>query len=183
MFSGKVFENGWLWMAAFEQSETAACNVIWFLTIKVSSSNIEFLKITTSEPILVTMRSLEIPTQRIFNNLIKQNQKLILFWTSPQQCPVSSVYIPASRAQCPEFRVQSPVSRVQSPASTMQRPTPACPKSRNSGMLNIFRLKKTLDLKIPHIIIYKGILLPRSIFHKSKMKKIVKLAKTFWLFV
>ena len=91
VFSGKVFENGWLWMAASEQSETAACNVIWFLTIKISSSNIKFLKITTSEPILVTMRSLEILTQRIFNNLIKQNQKLILFWTSPQQCPVSSV--------------------------------------------------------------------------------------------
>ena len=28
--------------------------------------------------ISLTMRSLEIPTQRIFNNFIKQNQKLVL---------------------------------------------------------------------------------------------------------
>ena len=36
VFSGEIFENGWLWTAAFEQFEIATCNVIRFLTIKVS---------------------------------------------------------------------------------------------------------------------------------------------------
>ena len=31
---GEIFENGWLWTAASEQSKIAACNVIQFLTIK-----------------------------------------------------------------------------------------------------------------------------------------------------
>ena len=35
-FSGNILENGWLWTAAFEQSKIAACNVIRFLTIKIS---------------------------------------------------------------------------------------------------------------------------------------------------
>ena len=35
-FSGKIFKNGWLWTAASEQYKIAACNVIRFLTIKVS---------------------------------------------------------------------------------------------------------------------------------------------------
>ena len=35
VFSGEIFENGWLWMAASEQSKIAACNVIQFLTIKI----------------------------------------------------------------------------------------------------------------------------------------------------
>ena len=36
VFLGEVFENGWLWTAASEQSEIAACNVIRFLTLKIS---------------------------------------------------------------------------------------------------------------------------------------------------
>ena len=36
VFPGEIFENGWLWTAASEQSKTAACNVIRFLTIKIS---------------------------------------------------------------------------------------------------------------------------------------------------
>ena len=34
VFPGEIFENGWLWTTASEQSEIAACNVIRFLTIK-----------------------------------------------------------------------------------------------------------------------------------------------------
>ena len=59
-----IFENGWLWTAASEQSKiAAACNVIRFLTIKFLSAffykvtlnvNKEFLKIATSEPIACT---------------------------------------------------------------------------------------------------------------------------------
>ena len=36
VFSGEMFENGWLWTAASEQTKIAACNVIRFLTIKIS---------------------------------------------------------------------------------------------------------------------------------------------------
>ena len=35
VFPGEIFENGWLWTAASEQSKIAACNVIQFLTIKI----------------------------------------------------------------------------------------------------------------------------------------------------
>ena len=34
-FSGKMFEIGWLWAAASEQSKIATCNVIRFLTTKI----------------------------------------------------------------------------------------------------------------------------------------------------
>ena len=60
VFSGEIFENGWLWTVASAQSKIAACNVILFLTIKVSAFfynvtlNIEFLKIATSKPIVST---------------------------------------------------------------------------------------------------------------------------------
>ena len=84
------------------------------------------------------MRSLEIRTNRIFNNLIEQNQKLAADFVlkrskivcsaqsptpsikSPQsstQNPASSVQSLASRVQCPGFRVQRPESSVQRPAS------------------------------------------------------------------
>ena len=36
MFSGKIFENGWLWKAASEQSKIATFNAIRFLTVKIS---------------------------------------------------------------------------------------------------------------------------------------------------
>ena len=36
VFRGEIFENGWLWTAASEQTKIAACNVIRFLTIKIS---------------------------------------------------------------------------------------------------------------------------------------------------
>ena len=98
------------------------------------------------------MRSLEICTQRIFNNLIKQNQNwiLILFWNSQQQCPgsrplrpkcsikhpdsgiqslgsrvqclESTIQYPESRVPLPESSIQSPAFRVQSPASRVQSP-------------------------------------------------------------
>ena len=36
VFSGEIFENGWLWTAISEQSKIAACNVIRFLTTNIS---------------------------------------------------------------------------------------------------------------------------------------------------
>ena len=36
VFSGEIFENGWLWTATSKLSKTAACNVTQFLTIKIS---------------------------------------------------------------------------------------------------------------------------------------------------
>ena len=39
-FSEESFENRWLYMAPSEQSEIAACNVIQFLTIKISFGNL-----------------------------------------------------------------------------------------------------------------------------------------------
>ena len=98
--------------------------------------------------ISATMRSWECRTQRMFNNLTKQNQKPgFLFCSEPGSYSVLSGVSksPASRVQCsasrflhPEsslqsqvFRVQSPAYRVQSPYSSVQHlPT----ESRNSGM-------------------------------------------------
>ena len=37
VFSGEIFENGWLWTAPPEQSKIADCNVIGFFSIKISS--------------------------------------------------------------------------------------------------------------------------------------------------
>ena len=68
------------------------------------------------------MRSLEIRTQRIFNNLIKQNQKLASDFVLKMSTIVSSVQSPASRVQSPKSGVQSPVSRVQGPKSDVQSP-------------------------------------------------------------
>ena len=39
VFSGEIFENGWLWTAATEQSQITACDVIQFVTIKISCGN------------------------------------------------------------------------------------------------------------------------------------------------
>ena len=76
----------------------------------------------------VTMRSLEIRTQIIFNNLIKQNQKLASdFVLKPSiivpsaQNPASSVQYPPSNVQHPESSIQSPKSSIQSPAPNVQR--------------------------------------------------------------
>ena len=68
------------------------------------------------------MRSLEIRTQRIFNNLIKQNQKLASDFVLKQSTIVSSAQRPASRVQSPVSRVQSTASRVQRPVSRVQHP-------------------------------------------------------------
>ena len=63
------------------------------------------------------MRSLEIPPPKIFNNLIKQNQKLDCDSLLKQPTTVSSV-------QSPSPKVQRLVSRVQRPASRVQGPEP-----------------------------------------------------------
>ena len=73
--------------------------------------NIEFLKITTSEPLPLQHECdheiLEISTQEILHNVTRtRNWVLILFWTSQQQCQ-------ESRVQCGQSRVQHPESSVQ----------------------------------------------------------------------
>ena len=80
--------------------------------------------------------SLEIRTQRIFNNLIKPNQKL---GSDPvlQQSTNDSVQGPESRVQSPASRVQGPASRAQFPESSVQL---LRPKSRNPVCLNIMGL-------------------------------------------
>ena len=63
--------------------------------------NIEFLvKIARTYSLYrasMIMRSLEIPTQRIFNNLIKQNQKLAFDFVLKQSTIVSSAQSQASK--------------------------------------------------------------------------------------
>ena len=68
------------------------------------------------------MRSLEIYTQRVFNNLIKQNQKLDSDSVLKQSRKVSRVQTPESCVQSPESTVQHPESSIQSAASRVQRP-------------------------------------------------------------
>ena len=117
------------------------------------------------------MRSLEIRTERIFNNLIKQNQKLAADFVLKQskivssaQSPTSSVRSPeysalspassvqssVSIVQLPEFSVQGSESNVQSPASRVQRPTLASwvQEFRYAVfnlILNIFRTLATIS--------------------------------------
>ena len=83
------------------------------------------------------MRSLEVCTQKIFNNLIKQNQKVgsdsVLKQSTAEssvQCPASSVQRPVSR-ESPASKVQSPASKIQRPESSVQSPAPRvqCPES------------------------------------------------------
>ena len=64
------------------------------------------------------MRPLEIRTQRIFNNLIKQ--KLGFDSVLKQLTTVSSVLRPAPKVQSPESSIQSPASRVQRPVFKAQ---------------------------------------------------------------
>ena len=63
VFFGEIFKNGWLWIAASEQSKIVTCNVILLPTIKIFwalfynvtlNNNIEFLKVATSERIVFT---------------------------------------------------------------------------------------------------------------------------------
>ena len=92
-----------------------------------------------SEPILSTEQawlwSLEIHIERIFNHLIKQNQKLGSDSVLQQSTTVSRVQRPESSVQNPESRVQHPESsvRVQRPESSVQF---FRPWSRNSGILD-----------------------------------------------
>ena len=67
------------------------------------------------------MRSFEIRTQRIFNNLIKQNQKLVSDSVLKQTVTVSSVQSPLPKVQRLGSRVQRPKSSVQSPSCRVQR--------------------------------------------------------------
>ena len=68
------------------------------------------------------MRSLEIRTQRIFNNLIKQNQKLASDFVLKQLTIVSGAQSPASKMQRPTSSAQRPPSNVQRRESSVQRP-------------------------------------------------------------
>ena len=84
------------------------------------------------------MRSLEIRTQRILNNVIIQNQKLASDFVLTQskimssaQSPASKVYHPTSSVESPESRVQRPESSVQSPASNTGVQSPGIPVCRS----------------------------------------------------
>ena len=77
------------------------------------------------------MRSLEIRTQRIFNNLIKQNHELVSDFVLKQSEIVSSAQSPTSSIESPESSVQSPAFRAQHPESNVQH---LRPEPRNSGM-------------------------------------------------
>ena len=68
------------------------------------------------------MRSLEIRTERIFNNLIKQNQKLAADFVLKQSKIVSSAQSPTSSVKSPEYSALSPASSVQSSVSIVQLP-------------------------------------------------------------
>ena len=93
----------------------------------------------------MTMRSLEICTQRIFNNLIKWNQRLdsssILKWSSETVPSVLKQWKTVfwNSVQCPEPSVQKVASRVQSSVTRVQRPELSVQhlrlKYRNSCML------------------------------------------------
>ena len=70
---------------------------------------------------------LEIRIQRIFNNLIKQNQQLVFWFCSTTvndslQDPESRVQRLESRVQLPESSILRPESSIQRPASRVQRP-------------------------------------------------------------
>ena len=76
------------------------------------------------------MRSWECRTQRMFNNLTKQNQKPGFLFCSIRslkepsfQSAVFSIQVPASRVRHSKSSVQSPESSVQSPKSILKRPT------------------------------------------------------------
>ena len=97
----------------------------------------------------VTMRSLEILTQRIFNNLIKENQKLESDSVLKQSTIVSSVQSPGSkvqrllcRVQCPESNVQSPGSRIQHQESSVQGPASRVQRPDSSVQSPAFRIQR-----------------------------------------
>ena len=128
--------------------------------------NIVYLKTATSEPIVSIEQawpwSLEICIERIFNNLIKQNQKLvlILFYNSQKQCPRSRVQSPASSVQRLESRVQSPASRVhrldsrvQHPQSSFQSPVSnSCVQGPGIPVWRFFRWKTFLIISLEESI-------------------------------
>ena len=68
------------------------------------------------------MRSLKIRTERIFNNLIKQNQKMAADFVLKQSKIVCSAQSPTSRVKSPESSALSPACSVQSLVSIVQLP-------------------------------------------------------------
>ena len=94
------------------------------LNFNIGISKISHVKTYTLYRISVIIRSLQIRTQRIFNNLIKQNQKVSSDSVLKKSTTVSSFQNPASK-------LQRPTSRNQHPESSVQH---LRPESRNSGM-------------------------------------------------
>ena len=110
MFSLEIFValDGCFW-----KFKIASSDLIQFLIIEIFSAGFEH----TLYKISVTMRSLENRTQRIFNNSIKQKQKL--------GSPVNK------SVHCREPRAQHLGPSVQSPDSSVQH---LRPESRNSSV-------------------------------------------------
>ena len=87
------------------------------------------------------MRSLEICTQKFFNNLTKQNQKMVADFVLKQRTIVSSAQSPASKVQRPTSSVQRPGSRVQRPGSSVQSPTSRVQRLESSVQSPAFRVQ------------------------------------------
>ena len=95
------------------------------------------------------MRSLEIRTQRIFNNLIEQNQELASYFVLKQSTIVSSAQSPASKVQRPTCGNQHPLSNVQrrkssvqDPASRVQRPEASIQRPESSVQRRASRVQR-----------------------------------------
>ena len=82
--------------------------------------------------------SFEIPTQRNFNNLIKQNQKLDSDSVLNQSILVFRVQSPECSVRRPEASFQRAASRLQCPESSVQHLRPKNPS---------FMAKKYLSIK------------------------------------
>ena len=87
------------------------------------------------------MRSLEICTQKIFNNLTKQSQKMAADFVLKQRTIVSSAQSPASKVYRPTSSVRRPGSIVQRPGSSIQSPTSRVQRLESSVQSPGFRVQ------------------------------------------
>ena len=125
------------------------------------------------------MRSLEISTQRILHNLIKQNQKLSSDSVLNQSGVKSSGWSPESRVQRSDSSVQNPAFNtcVQMWEIKYVEKTLKCLKIKEK-----LRSENSTEYYLQRNILLHFFLL-QSIFHKHKIKKIVELARTLLLFI
>ena len=125
------------------------------------------------------MRSLEISIQRILHNLIKQNQKLSSDSVLNQSGVKSSGVSPESRVQRSDSSIQNPAFNtcVQIWEIRYAEKTLKCLKIKEK-----LRSENSTEYYLQRNILLL-FFLPRSIFHKHKIEKIVELARTLLLFI